>query len=167
MSKFQTSVRKSEHHTAAPWPALGEDGKLESPIDQNHAQPAFLVVSTYLGTTPVHSVTMSQLDYARARLCVNLFAEMEAAALTANAAPDKPVDEVKTVYCIALEGDQVTGVNWYYSDNTRDDCLGSTGAELEVPFNLIVPVGASSDEITDLADQAGWNKSYLPKETMT
>lgn len=74
----------------------------------------------------------------------------------------KTPTDVKTIYCIALEGNQVTGVNWYHSAGSRDEMLGATGAEIEITFEMTVPVTANADEITDLADQAAWNKTYVP-----
>lgn len=70
---------------------------------------------------------------------------------------------MKTVYCIALEGNAVTGVDWYDTDEAREKAKAKTGAEQEIYFTLEVPDEASDDEITDLVDDAAWNKTYEQK----
>lgn len=70
-----------------------------------------------------------------------------------------------TIHCIALDGDGAqTGVDWYWLHEVRERKLGFTGAEIEAPFELQVPAGATYEEITQAADEAAWNKTYL-KET--
>ena len=71
---------------------------------------------------------------------------------------------MKTIYCIALEGNGPTGVDWYSTRAERDAAKGTTGAEQEVLFEMPVPKRATHAQITDLADQAAWAKTYFPKE---
>lgn len=151
----------SNKHTPAPWPELGEDGELISPTCQKTMQPSFEVISSDHSGEMVHSVTMSQWDYDRARVCVNFCAGLSFEQLGMITSPEMPQPGNKTVYCIALEGDQVTGALWYHLKSGRDSVMGATGAELDVPFTLDVPEIATHDEITNLVDQAAWNKSYL------
>ena len=66
-----------------------------------------------------------------------------------------------TLHCIALEGEGLTGVNWYRCKEDRDAQLGKTGAQEEVAFDIEVPFAASDERKTELADAAAWNKSYL------
>lgn len=68
---------------------------------------------------------------------------------------------MKTIYCIALEGNGPTGVDWFFVKKARDEALGTTGADEEIAFSIEVPNKASRDKITDLADRAAWEKSYL------
>ena len=70
----------------------------------------------------------------------------------------------RTIYCIALEGDAETGVEWYFNEVPRDAARGTLGAEKEVPFEMLVPANASNEEITKLADRAAWEKTYFPKD---
>ena len=65
------------------------------------------------------------------------------------------------IYCIALEGGAIGGVNWYYRKEDRDAALGKTGARIEVEFSMTVPDGSEHDEIDSLADDFYWNKLYL------
>lgn len=71
---------------------------------------------------------------------------------------------MKNVFCIALEGNGPTGVDWYRYKENRELAKGTTGAEKEVYFDLQVPVNASDEEITDLADDAAWNKTHFPRD---
>lgn len=64
----------------------------------------------------------------------------------------------KTVYCIERKAFGVGGVDWFYDANDR---AASPGGDQDIWFDIDVPVGASKDEITNLADQAMWGKSYL------
>lgn len=68
----------------------------------------------------------------------------------------------KIVFCIALEGDGPTGVDWYRTAEERDAASGSTGATTEIRFNLRVPAEASKEDVDRLADVAAWEKSYIP-----
>lgn len=43
----------------------------------------------------------------------------------------------------------------------RDQALGTTGAGSEVPFEIMVPLNLTDRQITALADDAAWSKSYL------
>lgn len=72
--------------------------------------------------------------------------------------------ETRTIYCIALEGDAETGVEWYFNEVQRDAASGTLGAEKEVPFEMPVPANADNEEITKLADRAAWEKTYFPKD---
>ncbi|VVE35698.1 hypothetical protein [Pandoraea terrigena] len=63
----------------------------------------------------------------------------------------------RTVYCAALEGDTVGGVDWYPNASTRAE---KHHDQKDVWFDLHVPEGASNDEITALADRAAWEKWY-------
>jgi hypothetical protein len=67
----------------------------------------------------------------------------------------------KTIFCIALEGDGVTGVDWFAMECDRKKALGNTGATEEVPFEIQVPLNLTDKQITALADDAAWTKSYL------
>lgn len=67
---------------------------------------------------------------------------------------------MKTIYCIALEGEGATGVDWFYQADKREDAAGTTGATEEVMFEIEVPEHATHAEITELADAAAWEKSY-------
>lgn len=70
-------------------------------------------------------------------------------------------DEMRKIYCIALEGEMETGVNWYAKKTNRDAARGYTGAETEIAFTIVVPRAATLDEITQLADRAAWDKTYI------
>jgi hypothetical protein len=63
---------------------------------------------------------------------------------------------VKTVYAIAMEGDAVTGCDWYDTPEAREAAAGRTGAEYEVHFEMEV---GSDDEcgITEEVDEACWD----------
>ncbi|MDP2000131.1 MAG: hypothetical protein Q8K22_11140 [Rhodoferax sp.] len=158
MSIFDST---SNQHTSAPWPELGEDGELISPTCQKTMQPSFEVISSDHSGEMVHSVSMSQWDYDRARVCVNFCADLSFVQGGLITSPEVSQPGNKTVYCIALEGEQVTGSLWYHHKSGRDSIIGATGAEFDVPFILDVPEIATHDEITDLVDQAAWNKTYL------
>lgn len=89
--------------------------------------------------------------------------------LQANEAPEKATEEAVetvTIYCIALEGNRETGVNWYFDKAERDAARGTLGADIEVLFEMSVPGNAGPGKITKLADRAAWDKSYLPKEAL-
>ncbi len=158
MSKFNS---KSNQHTPAPWPKLGQDGELISPTCQKTMQPAFEVTSSDHCGEMVHSVSISKWDYDRARLCVNFCAGLSIDQAGVISTSEMPQQGIKTVYCIALEGEEGTGSLWYYLKAERDSVLGATGAELDVPFTLNVPEIATHAKITGLVDQAAWNKTYL------
>lgn len=64
------------------------------------------------------------------------------------------------IYCIALEGEGPTGVNWYYNRTKRDLALGTTGADEEVAFEVRVDDNATYDQITKEADDAAWEKDW-------
>lgn len=66
-----------------------------------------------------------------------------------------------TIYCIAMDGEGPTGVDWFWRQNVRDSKLGRTGAEIEVPFEIRVPSDFTYDQTTEAADDAAWNKTYL------
>lgn len=67
---------------------------------------------------------------------------------------------MKTVYCIALEGNAITGSEWRPTKEERDALLGTLGAEEEICFELEVPNRASRAQITDLVDEAAWLQTY-------
>lgn len=71
---------------------------------------------------------------------------------------DGKLPETKTVYCIERKAFGVGGVDWFYDAKKR---VTSQGDAQDIWFDLDVPASASKDEITDLADQAMWGKSYL------
>lgn len=73
--------------------------------------------------------------------------------------------QVRTVFCIALDGNANTGSNWYDKEMDRDAATGTTGATEEIVFNLEVPALASTEEITKAVDDAAWTKSYTPIPT--
>jgi hypothetical protein len=68
---------------------------------------------------------------------------------------------MKTLYCIALEGNGPTGVDWYDTRADRDAAATHTGAEEEIYFTLEVADGLNDDEMTELADDAAWEKDYV------
>ena len=67
---------------------------------------------------------------------------------------------MKTVYCIALEGNAITGSEWRASKADRDAILGTLGAEIEICFELEVPNNATPEQITNLVDEAAWLQTY-------
>lgn len=67
----------------------------------------------------------------------------------------------KTVFCMALDGEGVTGVNWYAMKSDRDQALSTTGATEEIAFEIQVPLNLTGEQITKLVDEAAWDKSYL------
>jgi len=67
---------------------------------------------------------------------------------------------MKTIYCIALEGGSVGGVEWRSKKGDRDAVIGTFGFEQEIPFEIEVEDDATREEITDAVDEAYWNKTY-------
>lgn len=131
---------------------------LESLTDSIKLKPAFN--AAFEGAQgQISAVTMSALDYAHAQHCV-AFCEAHTA-LPVREMRTRTESVLQTVFCIALEGEQVTGSNWYYTDGHRKSCLGSTGAEIEICFNKEVPSTASREEIGAICDLAAWNKEYV------
>ncbi|MBB5546583.1 hypothetical protein A8H39_01975 [Paraburkholderia fungorum] len=63
----------------------------------------------------------------------------------------------QTVYCVAVEGGAVGGVDWYRDASRRAE---KHRGEKDVWFDLDVPENSSKDEITALADHAAWGKWY-------
>lgn len=70
---------------------------------------------------------------------------------------------MRTVYCIALEGEWDTGVDWYDKREDREAAKGKTGAEKEIYFTMEVPDDADDDEVTLLVDTAAWEMEYTPE----
>lgn len=70
---------------------------------------------------------------------------------------------MKTVYCIAFDDWAVGGVDWYYDQHERDAAMTNYSQDSSATaFTMGVPDDASDDEITDLVDDAAWNKEYKP-----
>lgn len=69
---------------------------------------------------------------------------------------------MKTIFCIALKGEGATEVDWYHYQENRDEAIGTNGSKSETPFELSVPKFATTDEITDLAEEAAWINSHFP-----
>lgn len=67
------------------------------------------------------------------------------------------VPEIQTVYCIVLEGGAVGGVDWFFDADMRTTKHYDSN---DVWFDLDVPKDASKADITKLADDAMWAKSY-------
>lgn len=65
--------------------------------------------------------------------------------------------QLKTVFCIALEGQTAGGVDWFPDAAVRNQQPRESD---HVRFDLDVPANATAAEIDDLADQAAWNKFY-------
>lgn len=144
-------------HTPSPWPML-QTLALESLTHSIKLKPAFNAV--FEGVQgQISTVTMSAQDYEHAQHCVAL---CEAhTALPVRDIQTRTKSVLQTIYCIALDGDQITGCNWYYTDAHRKSCLGSTGAEIETCFNKEVPSTASREEIDAICDLAAWDKEYV------
>lgn len=70
----------------------------------------------------------------------------------------------KKIYCLALEGEAITGVDWYADRSNRDSAIGTTGAEMEIQFDIQVLKTAAPSEITAAAEDAAWHKTYLTEE---
>lgn len=65
--------------------------------------------------------------------------------------------KTETVYCVALEGDTVGGVDWFREETQR---TGQPRNKAHVWFDLDVPASSTQSAITELADQAAWDKWY-------
>ncbi|WP_044275861.1 hypothetical protein [Burkholderia gladioli] len=64
----------------------------------------------------------------------------------------------KTVYCIERKVLGMGGVDWFYDAKDRAMSPGNTD---DIWFDLDVPATTDKDDITRLADDAMWAKSYL------
>lgn len=66
----------------------------------------------------------------------------------------------RTVYCLAIEGEAVGGVDWFYAQADRDHAAEDRTED--EPFDLVVPGTATREQITALADDAAWRRERAP-----
>ena len=78
---------------------------------------------------------------------------------------------MKTVYCVSWQAEGEGTCVW--SDRPHNADAGfilysrvSRPGDLVVRFNLEVPKDATPDEVSDLADNAMWDKDYVAIETL-
>lgn len=76
-----------------------------------------------------------------------------------------------TVYCLAIENDSTGSVDWYRTQGDAEAAFDAAekdanfdGDEIQL-FSLQVPSAANAQEVTKLADQAMWDKTYVPQRT--
>lgn len=67
----------------------------------------------------------------------------------------------KTVYCIERKVLGMGGVDWFYGAKDRATSPGNAD---DIWFDLDVPATALKEDITRLADDAMWTKSYLGRD---
>jgi hypothetical protein len=70
----------------------------------------------------------------------------------------------KIIHCIALDDEAGRRADWYNFEDERARVLSDPENDpnvTRVPFQIKVPVGTSAREITNLADEAAWDKRYL------
>lgn len=70
---------------------------------------------------------------------------------------------MKSIYCIALEGESLTGSLWFHTEALRAAALGTTGADKEVCFTVRVAADATDLMITTLVDAIETAGGYGPE----